>query len=64
MIAYFTGIYNNIRTYVLEEQNQVHQTLWIKVTFQTVNWTVSSLMLFIFQFNCISPKYFGIFFHH
>ena len=42
-----------IRTYVLEEQNQVRQSLWIKVAFQTVY----GLMLMIFQFNCVSPNY-------
>jgi len=39
-------------TYTLEKQNQIRQTLWIKVTFQTVN----GLMLLIFHLNRLSPN--------
>jgi hypothetical protein len=43
---------SDVRAYALEGQNQLRQTLWIKVTFQAVN----DLMLLIFQFNCVSPR--------
>jgi len=47
-----TIIIYKVRTYALQEQNQLRQRLWIKVTFYTIN----GLILLIFQFNCISPK--------
>jgi len=43
--------YDFVRTYALGEQNQLHQRLWIKITF----YTVSRLLRLIFQFNCVSP---------